>query len=258
MHDGSPFLSRMVGLFTKRVGMYCASALIAGGLGIILQTSLVMFDIQGAAPGQTDPMTLWRSMSATRQWITIFGLVFAFWTPTLLAARSTCRITMSQLSGQPLSFRDALADMVAFLPAALVYSLVIGFPVLFAAGLMFVPGILVAALFVLVVPASVNEPGAMFATLRRGFSLGGKVFGRALLITVGAVVLIVITVVVRIVGLDQFLTGPPALHFGMRVAISYVPALLVLVLANICYMLLYLDACKNEVLVEPRPVLPGT
>ena len=256
MSTSPGLLSRMVSLFTARAGLYCASALVAGGLGIVLLTALILSDIHGAEPGKTDPMTLWRSMSATRQFIAIFGLVFALWTPILLAARSTCRITMSQISGQVLSFWDVLADMLAFFPAALLYSLVIGVPVLLAACLLYVPGIIVAALFVLVVPAGVNQPGPMFATLRRGFSLGGKVYGRSLLITIGSVALVAIGLVLRIVGLDRFLTGPPAFQFGARFAVSYVPALLVLILTNICYTLFYLDACRNEAFVEPGPVLP--
>jgi hypothetical protein len=256
MIDGSSLLSRMVAQFAARAGIYCASALIAGVLGIILHTSLILFDLHGAEPGKMDPMMLWRSMSASRQLIAVFGSIFAVWIPVLLAARGTCRITIGQLSGQALSLREILADMAAFLPAALVYSIVIGFPVILGSFLMLIPGILIAALFVLVVPAGVNEPGTIFAVLRRGFSLSGKVFGRSLLITVGSIALIVITLVVRIVGLDQFLTGPPALQFGMRTAVSYIPALLVLVLANICYTLLYLNACK-QMPVEPHPVLPA-
>jgi hypothetical protein len=256
MNAGPSILSRTAALFSARVGVYCASALIAGVLGIVLQTAVAWSDIYGAEPGKMDPMTLWRSMSATRQLIAIFGLLFAVWIPILLAARSTCRITMGQISGHAFSLREILADMAAFLPAALLYSLVIGFPVMLGACLMFVPGILLAALFVLVVPAGVNEPGTIFATLRRGFALGGKVFGRSLLITVGSIVLIIITLVVRIIGLDRFIAGPPPLQFSIRIAISYFPALLVLILANICYTLLYLDACK-EMSAQPHPVLPA-
>ena len=33
----------------------------------------------------------------------IFGLIFAFWTPILIGARATCRITTAQLANQEIA-----------------------------------------------------------------------------------------------------------------------------------------------------------
>jgi|ERR1044071_1443871 hypothetical protein len=100
----------------------------------------------------------------------------------------------------------------------------------------------IASLFALVVPANVYETGGIFAILRRGLSLTGKVFCKVFLLSLASFALLVIVLVLRVNLLDRFLSGPPAMQFGLRLSLTYVPALLVLILANICFTLIYQEA----------------
>lgn len=253
MSTNTSLLARMAGLFAAQARVYCLSVLIAGVLGIASVTAVSLASYPAASPESFDAVALWRSMGVSGQLVFIFGLVFGFWTPVLIAARGVSRITTNQISGLPVSLPLVLADMLRFIPAALVYSLVIGIPAMIGSSLLFLPGIVVVSLFALVVPTSVNEPGGIFATLRRGYSLGGKVFGRVLLLTLASCALMVMVVALRIYGLDQFLPRAGLALFATRFGVAYIPALLVLVLANICFTLLYLEARKAETPVSPSP-----
>lgn len=233
------------------------SVLIAGVLGIASLTAVSLASYPAANSEPFDPVALWRSMGVSGQLFFIFGLVFGFWTPVLVAARGVCRITTNQISARPISLQLVLADMLRFIPAALFYSLIIGIPAMIGSSMLFLPGIVLVSLFALVVPTSVNEPGGVFATLRHGVSLGGKVFGKLLLLTLASCALMVIMVALRAYGLDPFLPSSGLALFAMRFAVTYVPSLLVLVLANICFTLLYLEARGAETPVSPSSTASG-
>jgi hypothetical protein len=188
-----------------------------------------------------DTRVLWEAMSYSQKFIAIFVVTLALWAPILLAARAVCRITANQLSGQRSSLTLIAIDMTRFSPVALVYSLLIGFPTMIGVAMLLFPGVVIAAIFVLVVPTSVNEPGTPLLTYSRGISLVGKVFAKALFITAVCAVLVLLVVVLRIVFLDRFLPDTRIL-FALRFTLTYIPALLILVLGNICYSLLYLEA----------------
>jgi hypothetical protein len=117
----------------------------------------------------------------------------------------------------------------------------------------------IASLFALVVPVSTNEPGGVVATLRRGFSLGGKVLGKLLLVALSSGALLLLVLALRIVFLDRLLPGSTKALFPIRFAIAYVPGLLVLILANIAFTLLYGQARAAEtpsVRDGPAPLQP--
>ena len=246
-------LPQMARLFAAQVRVYCLSAGIAGLLGIASLTVVALFMARGAEKVGFDPVMTWKSITFTQQLVAIFGLQLALWTPILLAARSVSRITTDQLTGQPISLNKVLMDMIRFVPAALVYSLIIGFATMIASSILFVPGIVVASLFVLVVPTTVNESASILAALRRGISLSTKVFGKALILTLACAALVVLIVILRIMFLDRFLPDTRVL-FALRFTLTYIPALLLLVLANICFTLLYQEART----IEAPPALPGT
>ncbi len=249
----------MARLFAAQARLHCWSALIAGLLGIVSLTAVSIFMVRGAGEGELDPRTLWQSMTFAHQMTALFGLLFALWAPILLAARGVCRITTEQLAARPISLSRILGDMLKFIPAALLYSLVIGLPTMIGSTIFFIPGMAIASLFSLVVPAGTSEPGGVFTTLRRGFSLGGRVFGKLLLVTLTSGALLLLIVALRIVFLDRFLPGSMKALFAIRFAITYVPALLVLILANIAFTLLYGQARAAETpLVRdgPAPLQP--
>ncbi|HZD93071.1 MAG TPA: hypothetical protein VE133_02385 [Candidatus Sulfotelmatobacter sp.] len=246
MNSAALRLSRVPGLFASQAKLYCLSALIAAVLGIAALTVMLHFVLGASAPNAVDPSVLWSSMTAGRKFGSVSGLLFALWTPTLLAARATCKITSAQIVNQELSLAEVLFDMLRFLPAALAYSLVMGLPVMIGATLLLVPGVLVASLFPLVVPTAVNEPGGMFTALRRGVSLARKVFGKALLVAFLCFAALLVVIVLRIIGVDRYLPGSGLALVASRFAVTYVPALLVLVLANIAFTLLYQRALVAE------------
>jgi hypothetical protein len=246
MSTKAALLPQMARLFAARAGLYCVSALIAGALGIAAITAVTITSFSVLSGGPSDPVSLWRSMTFSRQLIFIFGSLFGLLTPILLAARAVCRITSDQISGHASSLATVVGDMARFFPSALVYSPIIGFPAMIGSAMLFLPGIVIASLFALVVPTSTQEAAGIFAILRRGLSLCGKVFGKVLVLSLASFALLVIVLVLRINLLDRFLSGAPAMLFVLRISLTYVPALLVLILANICFTLIYREASEQE------------
>jgi len=243
----------MAQLFSRRARLYCISAGVPGlvGLAALMAVSLVM--VHGA-PGQYDPVALWSAMSFSQKMISIFGLIFALWTPVLLAARGVCRITADQLSDRTTDLSHLFAEMAGFLPSALVYSLVLGIPVMIGASVLFIPGMVVASLFVLVVPVSIYESVGVLAALRRGLALGGHVLGKSILIVFCCGILIGLVLFLRVALFDRFLPGTYQVFLLVRFIVLYAPALLLLVLANICFTLLYHEArAKAESSVGTTP-----
>ena len=241
-----PLLSEIARLFAQRAGQYCLSATIAGLLGVTMVVAVSLYILSGNPPDQQDPVLLWKSMGEGQKFAAIFGLILALWTPVLLGARAACRITTAQLANQELAFPAIVLDMLLFLPSALVYALVIGLPVMMGSSCFFIPGLLIASLFTLIVPVSVNESLGIFPAVRRNFSLTGKVFGGLFLITFLCAVVIAGVIALRIVSIDRWLSAVGTAPLALRYAIPYVPALLLMVLANIGFTLIYFAARRLE------------
>jgi hypothetical protein len=249
--EGS-LLSRMAKIFAVRAGTYYAAALVPGVLGLGLMIALFEFILGGAQPGSSDPLTLWQSLGAGGRLIVFAGMIFGVWTPILLAARGVCRIAASQVENQPVSLASTLVDMARFVPAALVYSLVIGLGSLIGSAMLYVPGLFVLSFLTLVIPAGVFESRGIFATLGRGISLAGRVFGSSLLLVFASLVLMILVVGLRLVGLDRLVHGNTTQVLAFRCALVYLPGLLVLILANICFTVLYVEARNKE--AAPKPM----
>ncbi len=241
-----PLLPEIARLFAQRAGQYCLSAGIAGVLGITVVVAVSLYIVSGGPPDQRDPVLLWKSMGEGQKFAAIFGLIFALWTPVLLGARAACRITTAQLANQELALPAIVADMLRFLPSALVYALVIGVPVMMGSSCFVIPGLLIASLFTLVVPISVNETVGILPALRRNFSLIGKVFGGSFLITFLCAVAIAGVIALRIATIDRWLPAVGPASLVLRVAVPYVPALLLIVLANVGFTLIYFAARRLE------------
>ena len=256
MSTKASFIPQMARLFAARAGLYCVSALIVGVLGVASLIAWFLSTRQDIQPGQWDPVSLWRSMTFTRQLIFVFGSFFACWAPILIVARGACRITTEQLCGRPSSLAHVLVDMIRFVPAAFVYSLIIGFPVMMGSTVLFFPGVLLASLLALVVPTATNEPAGIFTSWRRGISLATRVYGRLLLITIACGALMLVVVALRIIGVDQFLSGSGLIVIAARLGLMYIPGLLLLVLANICFTLLYMEARSAEASAGLKPSPP--
>lgn len=241
-----PLLSEIARLFAQRARQYCLSAAIVGVLGVTMFVALSLSLLSGNPPDQRDHLSPWTSMSEGQKFGAIFGLIFAFWTPVLLGARAACRITTAQLANQQLALSAVVMDMLRFLPSVLVYAVVIGLPIMMGSSCFVVPGLLIASLFTLVVPVSVNESLGIFPAIRRNFSLTGKVFGGLFLITLLCAVVIAAVIALRIATIDRWLPAVGIASLGLRSAIPYVPALLLMVLANVGFTLIYFAARRLE------------
>jgi hypothetical protein len=242
-------LPQMAWLFAAQMKNYFLSALVPGILGIasLMLMSILVLREAGAAP--LDSRNIWDSMSAGRRFMAIFGLLFALWTPILLAARGACRITTEQLSGRPVSLPRIWIDMAKFIPAALVYAVAMGLPIMIGFVIYFVPGMVIASFFVLVVPAAIHEPLSIFAALRRGVSLASLVFVKNFLITLVCGVMLGLLLFLRITFIDRYI--PDSLKAMFAIIILYLPALLLLLLADICFTLLYDEARAREATIAP-------
>jgi|SRR6478672_3219499 len=241
-----PLFPEIARLFAQKVGQYCLSAAVAGVFGVAAIVAMSLYIVRGNSAASPDPLLLWKSMDEGKKFAAIFGLIFALWTPVLLGARAACRITTAQLADQELALPAIVVDMLRFLPSALVYALVIGLPVLIGSNCLFIPGLLIASSFTLIVPVSVNEPVGIFAALRRNFSLLSKVFGGLFLITLLCAAVMAGIIVLRVFSIDRWLPAIGAVSSGLRIAIPYVPALLLMVLANVAFTLIYHAALRAE------------
>src|SRR5262249_40272982 len=175
VHPRPSLLPKIGRLFVANARLYCLSALIVGLLGIASLTLVSILVVRGAGEGPLDPRAIWQSMTGSHQISAFLGMLLAVLIAILIGARGVCGIDADQLSGSPLSLVAVLIDMAKFIPAALVYSFIIGLPTVIGSTILFVPGMAIASLFVLVVPAGAGEALGFLAALRRGFSLGNRV-----------------------------------------------------------------------------------
>ena len=241
-------LFRMTRLFAGQAGLYCLSAFIVGVFGIASLTAVFLF-VFGSTPQQGfNPLALWLSRTAAQKFVAVFGLVLGLGTPVLLASRVTCRITAAQLEGQEPGLGSVLLDMLRFFPAALVYALIMGLSIMVGYSMLIIPSILIASIFALVVPTGIYEHAGMFTALRRGVSLAGKVMFPLLLFTLASFAIIAAVIVLRILGVDRLLPTSGAVQLAVKFAVTYFPSLLVLVLVNIVFTLLYQLARRIEVI----------
>jgi hypothetical protein len=127
--------------------------------------------------GETDPAALWHSMD----WSSKAGVLVCFvlfnWLPLFLTARAAVKITRDEREPDKRSTAGIFEDMFHYVPAALLYSVVIGIPVFIGNQFLFFPGLLLASWLAFSVPAGVVENLAPMAAIRRGTSLVGQVYG---------------------------------------------------------------------------------
>jgi hypothetical protein len=74
----------------------------------------------------------------------------------------------------------------------------------------------------------------------------GKVFGGSFLITFLCAVVLAGVIALRIVSIDHLLPSAGVASFVLRFAIAAVPALLLMVLANVGFTLIYFAALRLE------------
>ncbi|HEY2113500.1 MAG TPA: hypothetical protein VGJ51_00305 [Candidatus Angelobacter sp.] len=252
MDQQRPLISRISEFFVQGAVAYCAAAALAGVIGVGFSLALTLGISRQISVEPFDPVTIWRAMSGSERVVLMGGLLLAVWLPVLLGARGVCRITFDLLASRKPSLAKALIDMARFLPAAIFYSLIFGVPMLVASSFLYFPGLLVVSFFTLVIPAGLNEGVNIFQALKRGYSLSGKIYGKLLLATVVSAALVAAAVALRVILLDSLISGPQMRVLAVRMTLVFVPGLLVLILANICFTLLYLEARAKEASSSPQ------
>jgi hypothetical protein len=246
MDQQSSLVSRTSTLFAQGASAYCAAAALAGAIGVGL-TLAMTFGIGLQINAEPfDPVTIWRAMSGGERVVLIAGLLLAIWLPVLLGARGVCRITFDLLANRKPSPTKVLIDMARFVPTAIVYSFFFGVPTLVASSCLYFPALLVVSFFTLVIPAGLNEGANLLQALKRGYSLAGKIYGKILFATVVSVALVAVAVALRVFLLDSLISGSHMLVLAIRMTLVFVPGFLVLILANICFTLLYLEVRAEE------------
>jgi hypothetical protein len=171
-----------------------------------------------------------------------FDVVFLLWLtlPFAVAARGVSRLAAAHVANKPESFGDLVADMVLFLPSALVLSVIASFLAVVGACFFLVPGFLSVAALSLVVPASAVEGLGPFSALRRGFQRLGHVFPRVCLLFFAYSLVVIAALIVQGVLLHS---APHAVP--VRIAIVFFCSLIPLVpfaLLQISCTLLYFES----------------
>src|SRR6516162_2196935 len=73
-----------------------------------------------------DPLALWQLLSWQTKLIVVSCFLFSLWSPPFLAARSACRVSSNHIEGRASELRATIADVVRFVPVALLYVLLLG------------------------------------------------------------------------------------------------------------------------------------
>ena len=188
-----------------------------------------------------DPITLWKSMSWGTRLLIILAMIASATVPTYVAARGICRLALAQQRNLSISLGTVLADMLRFLPVALLYFLVLGIVTFLGGMFLIVPGLLITAGCALIIPAGIDGQLGPVAAIRRGISLVERVFGRVLgvyasylaLVIVGRMVL---PIFIGMTGDEDSATG------FVLMGLCFLAILLAMAPVNIMCALLYCEA----------------
>jgi hypothetical protein len=127
-----------------------------------------------------DPLTLWASMGWGMRLLIILAIVGLGTVPMYMVARGVSRLALEQQRDVSISLGAVLVDMLRFFPAAVLYFLVLGIATSLGFAFLVVPGLLMASACALIIPAGIDGQLGPLAAMRRGISLVGRVFARAL------------------------------------------------------------------------------
>ena len=157
-----------------------------------------------------------------------------------LVARGVSRLVLEQQRDVDMSLGAVLVDMLRFVPTAVLYFLVLGIATFLGSLFLIVPGLVIASACALIIPAGIDSQLAPLAAVRRGISLGGRVFWRVL----GVYASYLAFAIAGRVVLSIFTAGGEAQGFGFFVLLGLwlVTLLLAAAPVNIMVTLLYCQA----------------
>jgi hypothetical protein len=211
---------------------------VALGLPILIGRFVVHF--HPPAVEHSDPLTLWASMTWGTRLLIILAMIASATVPMYVAARGVCRLALEQQKEVSMSLGAVLWDMLRFLPTALLYFLVLGVATFLGSSCLVVPGLAMASACALIIPAGIDGQLGPLAAIRRGISLGGRVFGRV----IGVYVCYLALVIVGRVVVSIFAAGDERLSPGIVILLGlwFVAILLANAPMNIMFTLLFCEA----------------
>jgi len=233
-------IARCVEIFRRRHGLYTTVAALPYATlhPSLLWTSLFLTP-RPAGPAQ-DLRAIFGAMtlSDTLEFLAIFILWITV--PFAVAGRGLCRLASEQIAGRNISLREAIKEMVSFIPSGFLLGAIAGTVAVIGACFLVVPGFVAAAAFSLVVPAAAIEGIGPFAALRRGLSLMGRVFGRLLLLFFVYGFFVLATMILQgiLLSAAPHIAIVRVVIFGLCTAVPLVP----LALLNIALTILFLES----------------
>jgi len=213
--------------------------LVALGLVVLIGRLLVL-----AHEPTVDPLALWASMHwGTHLLIWLAGIA-SITVPMYLVARGVSRLALEQQRDVDISLGAVLVDMLRFVPTAMLYFLVLGIATFLGSLFLVVPGLVIASACALIIPAGIDGRLGPLAAVRRGISLGGRVFWRVL----GVYASYLAFAIAGRVVLSIFTAGGEAQGFGFFVLLGlwFMTLLLAAAPVNIMVTLLYCQASEMD------------
>lgn len=126
------------------------------------------------AEGPIDPIAYWRllGIGGKMSWLLLF--VVASWTPQLVTHAAAAWIADRESKGQTGNLSDAVKFAFGKLPSVILLSLGIGVPVLIGSLLFILPGLIVSAVALMIVPEAVMGSHGFLTGIRAGLQAGWR------------------------------------------------------------------------------------
>ena len=249
MESPPPVFKRGWEMLWEQPGAYFLVAILphvaAIGLPILVGRLVVrLVHTHPPAGASWDPLTLWTSMGWGMRLLIILAIVAMATVPIYVVARGVCRLSLEQQRNVDISLGAVLVDMLRFVPTAVFYFLTLGIATFLGYSFLVVPGLLIASACALIIPAGIDGQLGPFAAIRRGISLGGRVFGRVLGVYASY---LAFGFAGRVV-LSIFTAGDEAPRFGFFVLLGlwFMTLLLAAAPVNIMVTLLYCQAREMD------------
>jgi len=140
-------------------------------LGVLFGTGRV---IVALAAQPIEPTSYWHSLSPAYKLCWLLGFVLSAWTPQLMTHAGAAWIALQETKGESVSTLGAVKAIVARLPSLIFLALLIGVPAFIGGLLLVIPGLIVSAIGVMIVPEMVIGCQKLGAGIRLGIRVGRK------------------------------------------------------------------------------------
>lgn len=183
MEPRTPIFQRALAVLSDRPAAYVLATIfpyvLIVGSSILIGRLIVHFNPPAVREGW-DPITLWRSMPWGERLLIMLAMSASAVVPSYMVARGVCHMVLDHERGDDPSLLRTLADMLRFLPVAILYFVLLGTPA-FVGGLFFViPGLIITSACAFIIPTGTEARLGPLAAVRRGLLLIKPFFGRVL------------------------------------------------------------------------------